>query len=312
VQFPRMGDIFFADQNWNLTRRDFAGKFHLFKADTIGRRVQERPARSGGLPLPCAGRLAALDARPVRRMGRQRNFFGGDGAFSPIRSKPLGPEGTFGPLLASRQATRIADVAAFTDFQNWRGLRFAGSMSGRNLARVAHGPVCRAARPRSRHRDAASGRPADPAAAGQRPAAAPSLVATLEWGPFAPAPLPVHVRSPQSSRTGSPPPTSSSTELFRHRSHARGVRGANSVGRAVALLVHVTSRDWQESDQVLAGLIKDFGSSERRGRLDRRRVRIRWNDDRAVPRAPCEGAFSVRTCAPGHEWGAASGHIVTR
>ena len=26
-----------------------------------------------------------------------------------------------------------ADLAAFTDFQNWRGLRFAGSMSGHNI-----------------------------------------------------------------------------------------------------------------------------------------------------------------------------------
>jgi len=59
------------------------------------------------------------------------NFFGGDAHFT-YSIKPLGQKNV-------RSTSRFeasyenADVAAFTDFQNWRGLRFAGSMSGRNL-----------------------------------------------------------------------------------------------------------------------------------------------------------------------------------
>ena len=60
VQFPRMGDIFFSDQNWNLTGDgDFTGRFHLFKgghdlggtfkSDVLGWKDYRFPELAGSL-----------------------------------------------------------------------------------------------------------------------------------------------------------------------------------------------------------------------------------------------------------------------
>ena len=60
LQFPRMGDIFFSDQNWNLTGDgDVTGRFHLFKgghdvsgrfkSDVLGWKDYRFPALAGSL-----------------------------------------------------------------------------------------------------------------------------------------------------------------------------------------------------------------------------------------------------------------------
>jgi len=88
-------------------------------------------------------------------------------------------------------------------------------------------------------------------------------------------------------------------------------RGATAWGEQSRFSFHVTSRDWQESDQVLAGLIKDFGSSSDavvsiggRGEFDGMMTG-------PFRRARVEGAFSGEDLrAWDTKWGAASGHIV--
>ena len=59
---------------------------------------------------------------------------------------------------------------------------------------------------------------------------------------------------------------------------------------------HVTSSDWQESDQVLAGIISDFGSPTGAVRVRRPR-RVRRRDDRRVPRAARRRAVHRRGSA---------------
>ena len=133
VQFPRMGDIFFSDQDWNLTGDgDVTGRFHLFKgghdlggtfkSDVLGWKDYRFPALAGSLHwTPTAFDVWDAGAK----------FFGGDAQFT-YSIKPLGQKNV-------RSTSRFeasyenADLAAFTDFQNWRGLRFAGSMSGHNI-----------------------------------------------------------------------------------------------------------------------------------------------------------------------------------
>ena len=64
VQYARMGDIFFSDQNWNLTGDgDFTGTFHLFKGRT-------RPG--GSSKATCsAGRTIGSPRWPARCIGRR-------------------------------------------------------------------------------------------------------------------------------------------------------------------------------------------------------------------------------------------------
>ena len=66
----------------------------------------------------------------------------------------------------------------------------------------------------------------------------------------------------------------------------------------------MTSGDWQESDQLLAGIITDFGSPTGPVAVRRPR-RVRRRDDRPVPRARASRASSAaRICAPGTRSGA--------
>ena len=72
-----------------------------------------------------------------------------------------------------------------------------------------------------------------------------------------------------------------------------------------------SSGDWQESDEVLAGILTDFGSRTGAGHLRRPR-RVRRRDDRPDPAAARRGNLSAaRTCAPGTRSGATvRAHIV--
>ena len=82
-----------------------------------------------------------------------------------------------------------------------------------------------------------------------------------EWGPFAPVPLPSHLPiageltyrfDPDQIEVG---PSRFATE----RTHVT-FQGSTGWGDRSRFAFHVTSSDWQESDQVLAGIITDFGS----------------------------------------------------
>ena len=94
--------------------------------------------------------------------------------------------------------------------------------------------------------------------AARRPITLPPRVGTVRAAAAAAPPadrgradLSARRRNASSSRTG---------RFATERTHV-SVRGDDGVGRATRdFQFHVTSGDWQESDQVLAGILTDFGS----------------------------------------------------
>jgi hypothetical protein len=307
VEYPRMGDIFFSEQDWNLTGTGrFKGIFHLFKgghdlagafeSDYLGWKDYRFPSFYGSLHwTPKAFDVWDAGAK----------FFGGDGRFT-YSMKPLGQKDV---RSTSRfEATyQNADLTSFTDFQSWRGLRFSGSMSGHNILEWPTGRFV------ERH-DEGSATVIPPP--GVQPMTARAIGAgpgtEYEWGPFAPIPLPAHVPVAAEFTYGF---TAESLELrtgyfATDRTHV-AFQGATAWGGDSRFAFHVTSRDWQESDQLLAGLMKDFGSSSDavvaiggRGEFDG----VMTGPFR---RARVEGTFSGEEMrAWDTKWGAGSGHIV--
>ena len=259
VQFPRMNDIFFADQNWDLTGDgDFTGKFSLFKgghdltgtfaSDVLGWNDYRFPGLTGDLRW-------TPNAFDVTNAGA--TFFGGDAEFT-YSIKPLGRKNV-------RSTSRFeasyanADHAAYSDFQEWPGLRLAGAWSGHNVLewptgrfveRVDEGTATVVPPPGVQTMTESGA-----AARGRAPS-------KYEWGPFAPVPLPAHVPIAAdvtyrfTAEELALEPSSFATEA----THV-AFQGSTEWGGRSRFAFHVASRDWQESDLVLAGLIRDFGSS---------------------------------------------------
>jgi translocation and assembly module TamB len=255
VQFPQMRDIFFFDQDWALAGEgNFTGKFHLFKGghDVNGRFTSDALGWNGYRFPELAGALhwtnQALDVTNARA-----KFFGGDAQFA-YSIKPLGQQ--------VRSTSRFeasyenADLAAFSDFQQWRGLRFAGSWSGHN---VLEWPTGRFAE--RRDEGTATVVPL-PSADIMTPDKLRSAKSAFEWGPFALAPLPAHVpiAAELAYRFTADRIELDPSYLATERTHVT-FDGSTAWGDESRFRFHVTSRDWQESDQVLAGLMRDFGSS---------------------------------------------------
>ena len=82
-----------------------------------------------------------------------------------------------------------------------------------------------------------------------------------EWGPFAPLPLPSHlpVAAELTYRYGPDEITIDAGSFSTERTHVT-FSGSTEWGDNSRLPFHVTSSDWQESDQLLAGIMTDFGS----------------------------------------------------
>ncbi len=257
VEFPRMGALFFFEQNWDLAGQgNFVGKFHLFKgghdvsgrfkSDVLGWNGYRFPELTGSLQwTPKA--LEVWDAGA--------KFFGGDATFA-YSIKPLGQKDVRSTSRFEASYTD-ADLAAFSDFQEWRGMRLAGLMSGHNLLEWPTGRFVE-------RRDQGTLTVVAPAGVETMTPAllsAREVAHEQEWGPFAPAPLATHVpiAAEMSYRF-----TAEALELdpgyfATERTHVT-FNGRTSWGADSRFAFHVSSRDWQESDQVLAGLIRDFGS----------------------------------------------------
>ena len=225
VQFPRMGEIFFSDQNWNLTGDgDFTGKFHLFKgghdlagtfkSDVLGWNDYRFPALYGSLHwTPTAFDVWDAGAK----------FFGGDAQFT-YSIKPLGQKNVRSTSRFEASYENV-DLAALHRFSEVARSPFRGLDVRAQPPRMADGTVCRAARRRIRDGRPAARRGADDAARGcdrrgvrrRGPA---------EWGPFAPVPLPAHVPiAAEFAYRFTADGSRARPGLLRHRAHARDVRG---------------------------------------------------------------------------------------
>ncbi len=258
VHFARMREIFFKNEPWPL-RGDgsFKGVFHLFNggrdltgtfaSDELGVYDYRFPSLRGALHwTPKAFEVTDGGAK----------FQGGDARFAysiqPLGSKTR-PTSRFEFDLAG------ADLQRLSDFQQLRGMRFAGSANWQN---VFEWPLGRFAEHRGEGHLVVSPPP------GIVPMA-PTLTAVdaadaghdrHEWGPFAPLPLPSYlpIAGDITYSYGPDDVTFEPSRFVTERTHVT-FQGTTAYGDRSQLAFHVTSRDWQESDQLLAGLMTDFG-----------------------------------------------------
>jgi hypothetical protein len=256
VHFPRMREIFFKNDPWPLSGDgNFDGTFHLFKdgrdlagtftSDMLGVYDYRFPSLYGALHW-------TPKAFDVYRAGAK--FSGGDATFA-YAIKPLGSK--IKPTSRFEFDVAGADLRQLTDFLQLRGQRFSGSAAWHN---VLEWPLGRFAEHRGEGHLVVTA-----------PAGATPMPATLaadadrahrgEWGPFAPTPLPGHlpIAGEATYEYGPDDVTFGPSRFVTERTHVT-FDGTTAYGDRSRFTFHVTSADWQESDQVLAGIISDFGS----------------------------------------------------
>jgi hypothetical protein len=259
VKFPRMRELFFAKEKWVLGGNgDFAGTFHLYKGghDLAGTFTSEVaglydyrfPGLNGSLHW-------TRDRFDVTRAGA--GFMGGDAQFS-FAIAPLGSK--IRPQARFEASYQDVDIARVSDFYELQGQRFAGRASGSNLLEW---PLGRFGEHRGEGQIAATPPPGvemmPPSIAAAR--AADPDHSRHEWGPFAPVPLAEHlpIAGELSYRFTSDRVELGSGRFATERTHV-SFAGATEWGGESSIQFHVTSGDWQESDQLLAGILTDFGS----------------------------------------------------
>lgn len=259
VQFQRMREIFFKNEPWQLSGEgDFAGTFHLYKGghDLTG---DFRSAVAGlyDYRFPELGGSLHWNRKFFRVSNASSHFSGGSAAFS-FGIEPLGektrPTGRFDATYTN------LDVAQLSDFYELAGVRFAGRASGRNLLEWPMGRF----RELSGEGELVVAPPAGPSmmSASLEPVReADPDHSRHEWGPFIVMPLAPHVPIAARARYKYGPDVVDVTggEFATEKTHVT-FEGQTAWGDESSFRFHVASADWQESDQVLAGILTDFGS----------------------------------------------------
>jgi hypothetical protein len=259
VHFPRMREIFFAHETWRLAGdADFTGVFHLFKgghdlsgtfkSDLAGVNDYRFPSLYGSLRWT----PAAFDVWDAGSL-----FYGGAARFK-YSIKPLGA-----PVAPTDRFDAVytdVDLSTFTDFEQLHGQRFAGRASGDNTLEWPAGHF-------AQHHGGGHIVVAPPP--GATPMTASLAAARVldanhayhEWGPFAPIPLPPHLPI-AGELTYRFDPERIDVDAGRFATERTFVtfQGSTAWGEESRFPFHVTSADWQESDELLAGIITDFGS----------------------------------------------------
>jgi hypothetical protein len=264
VQLPRMRAIFWAGYTFGLTGETrFTGTFHLFKG---GREVQGRFASAeAGLD---GWRFPQLQGQV--RWTRDRldvtettaGFYGGRLALTYT----IAPLGVPQPAIA-RLDTRYerVDLETLSDAVALRGIRPAGRAEGRNLLEWPIGAW-------AQHRGEGwvGVRPPDGVALAAR-ALPDDMIALHDARPPAPRPFnpatslgPLPLGGTMRYRIGPDAVEVEPSEMATPASFvAFAGRTGYGGGAPAAFEFDVTSRDWQESDRVLAGIITAFGSPTR-------------------------------------------------
>jgi hypothetical protein len=263
IQFPRMREIFFARDKFTLFGEgNFTGTFHMFRG---GRELK------GDFTSALAGvneyRFPNLEGSVVWVRDRMEvtrasaDFSGGKADFRYLMA-PLGKRTE--PARAYFDVNyRDVDLSALTDFYQMRGLRLAGRASGRNkmewpLGRYAERFGSGAATLVSTSGASLQG----PQLAADAAAAARSRY--LEQGPFSThtplEPIPV-----SGEVTYAFDPVAMFFEPSRIYTPDTYIafEGATAYGDRSKIPFRVTSRNWQESDRFLAGIMTAFGAPTR-------------------------------------------------
>ncbi len=314
VEFPRMKELFFARDRFTLDGRgDFDGTFHLFKG---GRELKGRFA-SDETRID-DWRFAALEGSLLWTRDRfevtsaRAGFYGGRLDLD-YRMAPLGDRARPG---RARLDVTYADVdlASMLAAREVRGLRLDGSASGRNLLEW----------PLGRFRERQGG--------GEIRVSAATPLQTRQLPP-APGPAGGTLAEPaagrQASRRDVQFPLVFSTPIGGSLRYTFGpewvdvapgwlatpatyieIEGRTAYGERSTLPFHVTSADWQESDQLLTAAMTAFGNPTRpipiggAGRFD-------GVMSGAFRRPRVEGRFAgERLRAWDVEWGRATASVV--
>ena len=260
VRFQRMREIFFKNDPWPLSGDgDFVGTFHLFKdgrdlsgnftSDILGVYDYRFPQLYGSLRwTPRAFDVFEAGAK----------FSGGDTKFS-YSIKPLGTKTR--PTSRFEFTAAGIDLQRLSDFEQLAGQKFAGAAAWRN---VLEWPLGRFRERRGEGSITVTSPPSSAtltaAAFGARQSAG-EQTEDEEWGPFAPIPLPAHlpIAGELAYRFGPDDITLENGRLATEKTHVR-FDGTTAYGDRSRIAFHVLSTDWQESDQLLAGIMTDFGS----------------------------------------------------
>jgi hypothetical protein len=263
IQFPKMREIFFARDQFSLFGEgNFTGTFRMFKG---GRELK------GDFTSALAGvneyRFPNLEGSLIWVRDRMEvtrasaDFSGGTAEFRYLMA-PLGKRNE--PARAHFDVDyRDVDLSALTDFYQMRGLRLAGRASGRNemewpLGRYAERFGSGTAALVSTSGASLQG----PQLAAEAAAAARSRY--LMQGPFSPhtplGPIPV-----SGEVTYAFDPVAMFFEPSRIYTPDTYVafEGATAYGERSKMPFRVTSRNWQESDRFLAGIMTAFGAPTR-------------------------------------------------
>jgi hypothetical protein len=308
VRFPRMREIFFKNEPWPLQGDgNFDGTFHLFKdgRDLAGTFTSEL---LGVYDYQFPSLFGALHWTPklfeVHDAGAK--FHGGDAKFA-YSIKPLGSKTR--PTARFELDVAGADLRHLTDAEALRGLRFAGAATWHNVLEWPLGQF--RAHTGDGHLVVTPPAGVTPMPASLVAARADAAQLGYEWGPFAPIPLASHVpiAGELTYRFGPDTVTFEPSRFVTERTHVT-FEGTTAYGDQSRLAFHVTSSDWQESDQILAGIMTDFGSRTGpvpfggRGEFD-------GTMTGAFRRPRVEGRFSGEELR-GFDavWGAADGRIV--
>ena len=265
IDFSRMREIFFAHDAFTLSGNgDFNGTFHLFK-EQVGGRTRTGRELKGTFTGPDFGvndyrfpNLAGSVLWVPERLEVTKataGLYGGTAAFSysmaPLGVKGLRPTGTFAVDY------QTVDLTTLTNALEVKGLRLAGTASGRNLlvwpigqfaARQGDGEIRAEAPPGIN----VLGReltdkvkppiePEDTPFSNHLPREPVPIAGALSYA-YGPDAIDI-----ARSRVATP-----STYIE--------FEGRTNYGDASRIPFHVTSADWQDSDRLLAALMTAFGS----------------------------------------------------
>ena len=254
VHFPRMRELFFKDETWRVSGDgDFNGTFHLFKGGRdlngtftsamAGVNAYRFPSLYGSLRwTPTAFEVWDAGAK----------FFGGDAKFA-YSIKPLGAG--IKPTARFDASVDRMDLAQLTDFEELPGQRFAGTAAWRNLLEWPVGDFSK------RQGGGQVVVTPPPGVAMMSASLADAERVPAASGKVLPPPLPRHLpMAGELTYRFGPDEVEIDTGVFAtERTHAT-FEGTTAWGGTSRLAFHVASSDWQESDQVLVGIMNDFGA----------------------------------------------------
>jgi len=262
IQFPKQREIFFARDKFSLFGEGhFTGTFHLFKG---GRELK------GHFTSALAGvndyRFPNLEGSVVWVRDRMEvtrataDFYGGKADFKFLMA-PLGKRDQ--PARAVFDVNyRDVDLNALTDFYETRGMRLAGRASGHN---EMSWPLGRYAE----RRGSGTATFTSPVGGLQGPqlaaeAAADARDRYLIAGPFSThTPLtPVAVAGDVTYAFDPDALRFEPSRVFTGDTYI-AFEGATAYGERSKMPFRVTSRNWQESDRFLAGIMTAFGAPTR-------------------------------------------------